>query len=145
MKKIKNSITLIVALVTIGITLMSSKAVTGKKSSLESLRCFTDPITVKTVCAGSPESISSTTTCEYAEDFEFYKAHVFGLNPNNFISEDHILSECFGEDVFCCVQVLPDEYWTGGNFEGPCSGQPYFNLEGTNAQYEVWQVYCKYD
>ncbi|WP_285058429.1 hypothetical protein [Pedobacter ginsengisoli] len=145
MKKIKNSITLIVALATIGVTLMSNKAITGKKNNLESLRCFKGPVTFKLFCSSSPETISSTTSCDYAEAFEFYKAHVWDMNPDDYITDDLIVAECSGGDVFCCAQIFPDEYWTGGNFEGPCPGQPYYNLEGTYAQYEVWQVHCKYN
>jgi hypothetical protein len=145
MKKLRNPFTLIVALATIGITLMSIKSVIDKKSYRESMRCFTDPITVKLFCSGPSQIISSTTTCENAEGFEFYKAHVFGMNPNNYIEDQDIFAQCDGGDTFCCAQVIPDVTWTGGNFEGPCSGQPYFDLEGTYAQYEVWQVHCKYN
>lgn len=144
MNKLRNSITLIVALATIGITLMSNKAITGKKSNVESFRCFTDPITVKLFCSSAfPDVISSSSSCEEAEGFEFYKSHVFDMNPDNYIEYQDISAQCEGGDTFCCAQVLPDEYWTGGNFEGPCSGQPFYNLQGTNAQYEVWQVHCK--
>ncbi|ACU03133.1 hypothetical protein [Pedobacter heparinus] len=145
MNKIRNSFTLIVALATIGITLMSNKAVTEKNNHRESFRCFKGPVTVKLFCAGPSQVLSSSTTCEDAQTSEFYKAHVFNLDPNNYIEDADIPQECGGGDVFCCVQVLPDVNWSGGNFEGPCSGQPYFDLEGTYAQYEVWQVHCKYN
>lgn len=145
MKKLRNSITLIVALATIGITLMSNKAVTGKNTR-ESFRCFTDPITVKLYCSSAfPQIISSSSSCDYAKGSESLKAHVFDMNPNNYIEDWDVLLACGGGDVFCCAQVLPDETWTGGNFEGPCSDQPYFDLEGTYAQYEIWKVHCKYN
>ncbi|WP_316789661.1 hypothetical protein [Pedobacter frigoris] len=145
MKKLRNSFTLIVALVTVGFTLMSSKAVTGTQSYRDSVRCFKGPLTVKLFCSGPSQVLNSTTSCEDAEAFEFYKAHVFSLNPNNYIELGDISQECWGGSTFCCAQVTPDVNWSGGNFEGPCPGQPYYDLEGTYAQYEIWQVYCKFD
>lgn len=145
MNKLRNSFALIVALATIGIILMSNKAVTGKSDYRESFRCFTDPITVKVYCSGPSQIISTSSTCEVAEGFQFIRAHIFGMNINNYIEDWDILAQCDGGDIFCCAQVIQDVTYTGGNFEGPCSGQPYFNWEGTNAQYEVFQVYCKYN
>lgn len=143
MKKLRNSFALLVALAAVATTLMSNKLITRKQTGWETARCFTDPITVKYTCANSTEEINSSLPCIYARDYE-HGAHVFDINPNNYIEASDIATECYGQDSFCCAQVLTDQTFFG-HMEAPCLDQPYFTLDGIYSQFEIDKVYCKLD
>ena len=143
MKFLKNSFSLLVALATVGITLMSHTSLLKPKKSWEPSGCYKPNITLKYSCNGPDVDLTTTTDCEYSRYFANGN-HVFNINPNDYIILAEVPEECWGGDSFCCATVISDQTWWG-DLQPPCPGQPYFTLEGINNQYEIDEVYCKID